>query len=391
MRAKRIGIDGATWDNRRGYGRFTREIVHALIGLDRPYTYSLFLNRDTAREDIPAGLDVVEVQTSMRSSLAASANSYRTLGDMWAFTAAIARARVDLIFFPSVYSFVPLLPRHAPLIVGIHDTIAEMFPRHIFNSTRARLFWTLKTQLAVRQAACILTVSEHAKRGVQSHFGIPPEKIRVTHEAAASAFRRVSETGAVAAALERIGVDPGTHYIIYFGGLTPHKNVGLLVETFAWLSADARFAGVKLILAGDYERDVYLTAYPALRAQANACCRDAVIFTGHVGDETAACLLSGALASVLPSLEEGFGLPGIEAAACGAPLIATRNSAMPEWLGDAALYFDPLSASELRSALERVLLDEPLRRRMSAIGMKRARQLTWQSAAERVAAVFVEW
>ena len=391
MQAKRIGIDGATWDNQRGYGRFTREIVRALLGLDRPYRYALFLNRETARGDIPAGLDVIEVPTSVRSSLAASADSYRTPGDIWAFTAAIARATVDLLFFPSVYSIVPLLPRHVPLIVGIHDTIAEMFPAYIFNSARARLFWTVKTQIAVRQAARILTVSEHAKRGVQSHFGIPSEKIRVTHEAAASGFRRVSEPGALAAALERSGIAPGTRYIIYFGGLTPHKNVGLLVETFAALSADPRFAGMKLILAGDYEHDVYLTAHPALRAQVNARCRDAVIFTGHVDDDTAACLLSGALASVLPSLEEGFGLPGIEAAACGAPLIATRNSAMPEWLGDAALYIDPHQANELRSALERVLLDEPLRRRMSALGMERARQLTWQSAAERVAAVFDEW
>jgi glycosyltransferase involved in cell wall biosynthesis len=391
MKAKRIGIDGATWDNRRGYGRFTREIVRALLELERPYTYSLFLNRDTARDDLPAGLSVIEVPTSIRSSLAASADSYRSLGDMWAFTTAIAKAPVDLIFFPSVYSYVPVLPHHVPLIVGFHDSIAEMFPYHIFNSARARLFWTLKTQLAVRQAARILTVSEHAKRGVQSHFSISPEKIRVTHEAAASIFRHVSEPGAIAAALERSGIALGTRYIIYFGGLTPHKNVGMLVETFAALSADARFAGVKLILAGDYERDVYLSAYPALRAQVDDCCRDAVIFTGHVDDDTAACLLGGALASVLPSLEEGFGLPGIEAAACGAPLIATRNSAMPEWLGDAALYIDPNQPSELRSALERVLLDEPLRRRMSATGMERARQLTWRSAAERVAAVFDEW
>lgn len=390
MKVKRIGIDGGTWDNQRGYGRFTREIITALLGLDRPYTYSLFLNRDTARDDLPAGLDVIEVPTAIRSALAASADSNRTAGDMWAFTAAIARAPVDLIFFPSVYSFVPLLPRHVPLIVGIHDTIAEMFPGHVFNSTRARLFWTCKTQLAVRQAARILTVSEHARLGVQSHFGIPPAKIRVTHEAAAAAFRRMRESD-VAAALERTGIAPGSRYIIYFGGLTPHKNVGLLVDTFAALRADPRFDGVKLVLAGDYERDVYLTAYPALRAQVHACCRDTVIFTGHVDDDTAACLLSGALASVLPSLEEGFGLPGIEAAACGAPLIATRNSAMPEWLGEAALYIDPHQAPELQVALERVLLDEPLRKRMSALGMERARQLTWPAAAERVAAVFDEW
>lgn len=390
MSAKRIGIDGATWDNQRGYGRFTRELIRALLGLQRPDTYVLFLNRDTPRADIPAGMDVVEVPTAVRSSLAASADGYRSPGDMWAFSAAIAKAPLDLFFFPSVYSFVPLPPRHVPLIVGIHDTIAEQFPAQVFNSARARLFWTVKTQLAVRQAARILTVSEHAKQGVQKHFDIPAAKIRVTHEAAAAAFRPIGEP-AVCHALAQIGLAHGERYLIYFGGLTPHKNVGLLVEAFAALRADPRFADVKLVLAGDYERDVYLSAYPALRSQVDACCRAAVLFTGHVADDTAACLLSGAQASVLPSLEEGFGLPGIEAAACGAPLIATRNSAMPEWLGDAALYVDPRDAAGLRGALERVLSDEPLRKRMSALGLERAGKLTWKAAAERVAAVFDEW
>ena len=390
MQAKRIGIDGATWDNRRGYGRFTRELIRALLGLHRADTYVLFLNRDTPRGDVPAGMDVVEVPTSVRSSLAASADGYRSPGDMWAFSAAIAKTPLDLFFFPSVYSFVPLPPRHVPLIVGIHDTIAELFPAQVFNSARARLFWTIKTQLAVRQAARILTVSEHAKQGVQKHFGIPAAKIRVTHEAAAAAFLPMTEA-AVCRARTQFDLAPGERYLIYFGGLTPHKNVGMLVQAFARLRSNARFADVKLILAGDYARDVYLTAYPALRAQVDACCGDAVVFTGHVDDDTAACLLSGAQASVLPSLEEGFGLPGIEAAACGAPLIATRNSAMPEWLGDAALYVDPRDGAGLLGALERVLGDEPLRRRMSALGAERAGKLTWSSAAERVAAVFDEW
>ena len=127
-----------------------------------------------------------------------------------------------------------------------------------------------------------------------------------------------------------------------------------------------------------------------LRAQVDALCPGAAIFVGHLDDADAACVLNGALACVLPSLDEGFGLPGIEAAACGTPLIATFQSAMPECLGDAALYIDPGSPAELRSALERVLQDEGLRHRMREKGIARAGLLTWESAAKRVMAVFDE-
>jgi glycosyltransferase involved in cell wall biosynthesis len=233
-------------------------------------------------------------------------------------------------------------------------------------------------------------VSEHAKLGVQEHFRVAPGKIRVTHEAAARTFQPIESRAVIDASLARLGITAGTRYIVYFGGLTPHKNVSLLIDVFAKMRQDVCHADVRLVLAGDYTRDVYYSAYAALQAQVEACCPGAAIFTGHVADCDAACLLNGALVCVLPSLDEGFGLPGIEAAACGAPLIATRNSAMPQWLGDAALYFEPTNASELRTLLDRVLRDKELRQYMHEQGIVRAGQLSWESAAQQVMNVFDE-
>ena len=382
-----VGIDGGTWANARGYGRFTRELVRGLLEVDQRNRYSLFLDSATRPDDLPTELGVISVRVRESPSRAASADGYRSPGDMWAFSRAIARAPVDLVFFPSVYTFVPLTGP-VPVMVGIHDVIAERFPQHVFSSRRARLFWTLKTQWAVRQATRVLTVSEHARRGVQAYFHLPRAKLCVTHEAPAAAFAPIADTAAVAAALGRYGLAPDTRFVMYFGGITPHKNLSMLVRVFAALVRESRLADVKLVIAGDYSRDVYLSAYPALRAEVDAICGESVIFTGHVDDQDAARLLNAAQVCVLPSLDEGFGLPGIEAAACGTPLIATVESAMPEWLGDAAVYIDPMRPEDLRQALERVLGDAELRSRMRTRGLERARQLTWPAAAQKVLNAF---
>lgn len=385
----RIGIDGGTWGNARGYGRFTRELVRAMTKLDRRNMYTLLLDRFTPTDDVPSELSILNVATQQSPARAASADGYRSPRDLWTFGRAIARAPIDCIFFPSVYTFVPVL-RRMKVVVGVHDVIAERFPQYIFNRARAKLFWNLKTQLAVRQATRVLTVSEHARRGIQAHFHLPPEKIWVTSEAPAPRFRPIADGAAVQAAFARIGLAPKTRAIIFFGGLAPHKNIPMLIRVFADLIRDKRFAALKLLIVGDYAKakDVYLSAYPALRAQVDATCPDAVIFTGFVDDETLAHLLNGVQACVLPSLDEGFGLPGVEAAACGAPLIATRESALPDLLGDAALYIDPTQPDELRRQLEKLLLDGALRQAMRERLIARARQLTWEDAAQRVIQLF---
>jgi glycosyltransferase involved in cell wall biosynthesis len=386
----RIVIDGGTWGNARGYGRFTRELVGALAGLHTHHELVLLMHESALRLGVPPGLRVTLVPTRESPAVAAHADGYRTPRDLWTTSRAIARERPDVIFFPSVYSFVPIVPGPRAMI-GIHDVIPELFPALVFPRRRARVFWTLKMWLALRQAARIITVSAHARDGIIERLSVDPEIIRIVPEAPTSTFRRVADTDALAAARRSVGVPDAARLVIYVGGIAPHKNLAMLVDVFTKLVRTPRFADAKLLLIGDYHDRVFYSSYPALRAQVDAGRPDAVIFTGYLPDDVVACLLSGASVCVLPSLEEGFGLPIIEAAACGAPVVATRSSAIPEVLGEAALYIDPGSPDELRHALERVLDDPVMAGMLGQKAAARATELTWESSARRLLDVFEEF
>ncbi|MDE3091272.1 MAG: glycosyltransferase family 4 protein [Chloroflexota bacterium] len=357
--------------------------MRALVNRDPRNEYVLFVSPFATGDPLPSNAQIVKVQTRYAPATAASADGYRSPRDMWAFTRAMATARLDLVFFPSVYSFVPVFqPRR--VVVTVHDVIPERFPQHVFKNARARLFWTLKTQLAVAQATRVLTVSEHARQGIQKYFRLASRKTCVAPEAPAAAFHPILDRALVDAAYQRAGLPPDPRALVYLGGLSPHKNLQMLIQVFAELVRVERFADLKLVIIGDCERDVFYSHYPVLRAQVDTLSRDSVIFTGFLDDAVVVPLLNGAQVCVLPSLDEGFGLPGIEAAACGTPVIATRSSALPELLGDAAIYIDPTQPVELRSALERVVEDGSLRNKMGAMGLERVSHLTWDASAQRV-------
>ncbi len=382
-----LGIDGGTWGNRRGYGRFTRELVKALAATDSGHAWALFLDPFTSRDEVPGNVEVITVRTTQAPSEAASATGRRSIRDIWAMSRAIRARGVEAIVFPSVYTFVPVLDRRVKSIVGIHDAIAERFPQLVFGSRRARLFWTMKVRAAVSWATRLFTVSDYARAALAAHFGIDADRFAVVPEAPAPAFRPVADEARIAAACASVGVAPGTRTVMYFGGISPHKNIGMLVDVFSDLSRDASFSDVRLLIVGDYTHDVFYSAYPALRARVAAQCPGAVIFTGPVDDARAACLLSVAQVLVLPSFDEGFGLPGVEAAACGAPVIATRSSALPDVLGDAAIYIDPAAPESLKGALVRVLESRELRTRMAALGLQRAAALSWRQSAVAMLAI----
>ena len=387
----RVAIDGGTWTNQRGYGRFTRELVGALASSGR-HEYTLVLDAHAGRlgeAAVPSGVTLVSIPLTGSPSIDASANGWRSPLDLWRMSRALSSARADLVFFPSVYTFVPLMRRVAT-VVTIHDVIAERFPSLIFSTARARLFWQAKVWAARAQAHRILTVSEHAARGVRDVFGVPSTRLRVTGEAPAAVFRRIDDRAAVTAAMEARGLEPDMEVVAYVGGLSPHKNLGALIRTFTRLVAELPERRLHLLLIGDYEHDVFLSDYPALRTLIDRDCQGRVTLTGRLEDAEIALLLNGVRAFVLPSFDEGFGLPAVEAAACGAAVIATRASAMPEVLGDAALYIDPSLDDSVHEALHRVLTDDRLRQDLGARGALRATALTWRSAAQTVEEVFDE-
>ena len=384
----RIAVDAATWANGRGYGRFTREILGAAARLDSHHRFVLVGDAGSLPAAADA-FDVVHAAVEVPPATAASANGYRSARDLAVMSRALASAAADCIFFPTVYTYVPVMTR-IPVVVGIHDVIPERLPDDVFPTARSRWLWTIKVRAALFQAARVMTVSRHARAGILELLGVHPSRIRIVPEAPAAIFRPDADVAPGVAALVAAGQRGDARLLLYVGGVAPHKNLEALVRCVKTIAGRPAFADVILVIAGDYEGDVFHSAYPRLRAQLEDGREPRVVFTGRLDDQAIAGLMRLAQALVLPSFDEGFGLPGIEAAACGTAVVATRNSALPDVLGDAALYVDPRDEPALQAALERVLGDAALRAAMGARGSERARLCTWDAAARSLLDLFEE-
>lgn len=299
---------------------------------------------------------------------------------MLRFTRAVAAERLDAFFSPTVYTYFPLPPL-LPALIGIHDAIAERFPDLTLPSARARLFWRAKVGLAIRQARLILTVSDYAAAEIARVHRIAPHRIRIAPEAAADAYRLPVEPTAVAAAARRIGLPRDARWIVYVGGFNPHKHVDLLVRAHARL-AGRRDDAPHLVLVGRRSGDVFHGDQAAIeRAIAEGGAASLVHWTGFLPDDELRQVVAGAAVSVLPSASEGFGLPAVEAAACGTPVIATTESPLPALLAGGGIFVPPGDLDALDVALEQLLGDETLRRQMGAVARERALMLSWDVAA----------
>jgi glycosyltransferase involved in cell wall biosynthesis len=387
----RIGVDACCWSNRRGFGRYTRELLTHMVAGSRGHAITLFVDAQTAATHaLPAGCRVEVVGTSEQPTQAASAEGSRRVGDLWRLSRRASAARSDVLFFPAVYSYYPLLGRR-PTVVAFHDAIAEEHPALVMPAARGRMLWRAKTWLARRQATCLLTVSESARDQIVSAFGYPRARIHVVAEAAGAEFRplRDDERPSVDAVRRTYGLPADAPLVVYVGGLSPHKNLEGLLQAMARLRG--RGANAHLAIVGDPAADGFLSAHASLSAlRASLGLTDAVTFTGYVPGDHLVALYNAASVAVLPSFSEGFGLPALEAMACGAPVAASRRGSIPEVVGEAGVLFDPADPEDMARALASVLADEALRRRLRAAGLERAALFSWETAAARTLDVLEE-
>lgn len=378
----RIGVDATCWLNERGYGRFTREVVAAMVALAPDDQFVCFLDTSSAakfRLDAP-NLRTVIVPLEESPAVAASAAGHRRILDMLRMNRAVAREPLDVFFSPSVYTYFPL-PRTLPAVVTIHDAIPERFPNLTFPSVGARIRWWMKVRLALFQARLILTVSDTAARDIARTHRISPDRLRVALEAPSDAYRP-SENSDVAAAAERAGLPSGARWFIYVGGFNPHKNVPAITHAHAALARELGDLAPYLLLVGTLDRDVFHgAASTAHQAVAVSGSGSLVKWTGFVGDAELRHLQSGALALILVSESEGFGLPAVEAAACGTPVIATTESPLPDLLAGGGIFIRPGDDAALLSAMRKMATNESARQRFGSTALARARTLTWERGA----------
>ena len=383
----RIGIDGSCWANRRGFGRFTRGLISEMVERDHRNAYVMLVDSvsraDPAMPSVPDGLPIEEVTLEAAPAAAAGATTSRSMRDLLRMSRGARRLRCDVFFFPASYSYFPVVS--APVVVTVHDAIAERLPELTVPTFADRLRWRLKQRAALMEARAVLTVSDASRSAITEALRVRPERLHVIREAPDPIFRH-QPSEARAGLLRRFGLSGTDRYVLYVGGISPHKNLGVLVDAFELVAAEDPC--VRLLLVGDADDDPFLSAATSIRAAIERSpARERIQLTGRVSDEELVALYSGAVATALPSLGEGFGLTAAESAACGTPVVASRDPALVELLGDAGLYADARRPPELAAHFAALLADPAARTAASIAVSRRASDWSWAAAADATIAL----
>jgi glycosyltransferase involved in cell wall biosynthesis len=373
----RIGFDARyAGDHFPGIGRYSLGLVQALADLALDHHLFVFEHEPGAqpryRLDAFAHIPGIE-RVPLRSGPFAP-------GQQLELPLLARRLGLDLLHSP--YLLKPyLLP--CPSIVSIHDLLGAYYPQTL--SARGRLFYRIVLRLAVRTASAIITLSQSSREDIAHICRIPREQITVTALAAMSHFKP-QPAPVIDAMRERYGLP--ARYILYLGSNKPHKNLERLLRAWERILGGEQYRqareGVQLVIAGPAD-----PLWENLqRFAAERGIDERVRFLASVADDDLAALYSGALFFVFPSYYEGFGLPPLEAMACGAPVLCAYASSLPEVVGHAALTVDPFNVHEIIEGMGRLLANVSLRRRLSASGLERARRFSWRRTAFETLAVY---
>ena len=366
-----IAVDvSAAVHHRAGLGRYAESLLRALVA-QSPDRYALFYNRERGVEP-PEGLEHLPSHT-----VAWGYKPWRML--VW--LGQLGRIGFDRLvpgtslFHATEHLLLPL--SSIPTVLTVHDLIFRHLPEH--HKSLNRWYLNLTMPLYCHRATRIITVSEFTRRDLIAAYAIPEEKITVIYEAASPRFRPQSE-----AVVARVRAQYGlpARYLLFVGTIEPRKNLTRLLSAFEAIHAEGLSDALVIVgqrgwLYGDFFSA--LEQSPAQRA---------VILPGFVPDPHLPAIYAGAQALVLPSLYEGFGLPVLEAMACGTPVVCSGAASIPEIGGDAALYFAPTSIRDIVQSIARLMGDSALREEMRARGLAQAARFSWERAARETQATY---
>jgi glycosyltransferase involved in cell wall biosynthesis len=356
--------------HRAGLGRYADSLARALLptlgdGI------AFFYNREAGIEPL-AGLEHVPART---------VNLGYKPWRMLVWLGQLSRIGFDrllpgvALFHATEHLLLPL--RGAPTVLTVHDLIFRRYPAH--HKPLNRWYLNATMPLFCRCATHIIAVSEQSKRDVIAAYGIPPDKITVIYEAADPRFGP-QPPAAVASIRARLGLPE--RYLLFVGTIEPRKNLGRVLVAFERLRAAGLTDALVIVGKRGWLYDAFFAQLEGSPA------RDAVIFPGFVPDADLPAVYAGAQALAFPSEFEGFGLPVLEAMACGTPVICSNTSSLPEVTGDAARMIDPLDVDALTDGLACILQDKPLHEQMRVRGLAQAARFSWARAAEKTLTVY---
>lgn len=349
-----------------GTERYTYELLAALAKLDRFRPYTLYSN------GLPAMLPSLGPNFSLRNIPAPRLWTHMRLGPT------ALRDRPALLFVPA--HVVPLI--HPRSVVTIHDVGYRAFPEA--HTARRRLELELTTRWSLRAAQHVIAISQATKADLVRHYGADPQRVSVVYHGVQQSFVPTADGQHLAPLLrQRYALE--RPYLLYVGTIQPRKNLIRLLEAFAHALPHLEEPPL-LVLAG---REGWLSSAIFARARALGLASH-VRFPGYIPDADLPALLRGALAFVFPSLYEGFGMPVLEAMACGTPVLTANGSALREVADTAALLIDPTNTDALAAGLLRLINDAHLRNTLRERGLARAAMFTWERCAQLTLAVLLE-
>lgn len=344
-------------------GRYIDKLVEYLYKLQAPYEFIILtkLHRTEYFAHLTPKFKVV-----------ASPHKEFTFDEQIGFKKQLEQLKPDLVHFAMVQQ--PIFYKGKTV-----TTMQDLTTIRFSNPDKNPVIFTIKQQVykwvnkkAAHKSIEIITPTNYVKNDVVNFTRIDPAKVTVTYESA----DHINEP---AEPLESLS--DNQPFIMYVGRPTPHKNLGRLIDAFAKLQAS--YPELKLVLAGKKDFN-----YERIEQSVNDKGIKNIIFTGFISEGNLRWLYEHCAAYVVPSLSEGFGLPGVEAMIHGAPLLSSNATCLPEVYGDAAHYFDPLSIDAIAKAINDVLTDQKLRQQMITAGFAQAKKYSWQRMAEQTLAVY---
>lgn len=292
---------------------------------------------------------------------------------------ALAGLKPDVFIFPAFARW-PLRQTKRS-VVFVHDTTFIDYPAALKTQ---HFGWYLRRAVprSIKGADRVVTLSDSSKRSIIANYGTDPAKITIIHPGINHTVYAPASTAAITAVRQNYGIE--RDYILYVGTIEPRKNIAAIIQAYAALPADLQ-QRYQLVVAGSKGwKDTDIEALATAIDPRN------LIRPGFIDDADMAALYSGARVFVFPSLYEGWGMPVVEAMACGTPVITAHNSSLPEAGGDAALYIDASKPDELRDAVVGVLTDQQQHDRMSAAGLAHAKAFSWKHSAQQLRDVLNE-
>ena len=363
----RIGIDARVLSGEiKGIGRYLEHLLSTLVSVNGKHEYILFYDAKQPRK-IPLLLNgsVTEEELSAPND---------ELWEQWSVRRAIRKHRLDVFHSPANTT---LLWPVCPTVVTLHDAMSHRYATNW--GRRENFYWNYIQRNAYRKSSCFIAPSEFAKNQLVNELSIAPEQIRVIHHGISHHYQKASSE-VVKTWRQKFGIE--RPYIFVAGGRLKRKNIPTAIQAFNIVAR--QLENIDLVVSG-------VEGVPAVQEAVEQSQNSGRIYLiPHLGQDDLIAAYSGAELFVFPSLEETFGFPPVEAMACGAPVVASNATCIPEVLGEAAYFVDTKESEPFAQAIVKVLKNNSLRAGLVKKGIERARQFRWEKTARETLAVYEE-